>query len=126
MTYIEPNMSREPWWTESVAVGDETFVRQVELAVRWRQGFDRHAVSSDTNCLREEAPEPVRPGTRRRSSATRFQTNHLPWSDPAVLRSESDASLLAGQPPLKSPCPGLSVRCRAPAPRARTCIRWGS
>ncbi|MBE7503928.1 MAG: transposase [Verrucomicrobiales bacterium] len=55
-------MAREPWWTESVAVGDETFVRQVELAVRWRQGFDRYAVSSDTNCLREEPPEPARLG----------------------------------------------------------------
>lgn len=59
MTYIEPNMSREPWWTESVAVGDVTFVRQVEHAVRWRQGFDRYAVSSETNCLREGPLEPA-------------------------------------------------------------------
>lgn len=48
-------MAREPWWTESVAVGEESFVRDVERQVAWRQGFEHERPVADIWSLREAA-----------------------------------------------------------------------
>lgn len=60
-------MAREPWWTESVAVGEEAFVRSVEQQVGWRQSYEREDLGAGAWSLREGTDREVL-GARNRSA----------------------------------------------------------
>jgi putative transposase len=57
-------LAREPWWTESVAVGNATFVQQVESLTSWRRRMELQEMDPGFWSLRED-PAPWLAGDKR-------------------------------------------------------------
>jgi putative transposase len=53
-TLSTTKLSREPLWSESIAVGSEDFVRRVAMLFKNRKRFDIKAVTDASWCIRDE------------------------------------------------------------------------
>jgi hypothetical protein len=57
-------LARQPWWTESVAVGNAAFVQQVESLTSWRRRMELQEMDPGFWSLRED-PAPWLAGDRQ-------------------------------------------------------------
>ena len=52
-------LEREPWWTESIAVGREGFVKEIANQILHRRSLDPHREENGSWVLRDSSPVPV-------------------------------------------------------------------